>query len=105
MNSAFPRLTTPVIGIITFIYPIVDIVINWAVYGHPLGSAQAAGMMLIAVATLGAYGWGRSFHYGVSPPHPDRCAGFGSQDFVKPMKSSGAARPISSSQCRRQSET
>ncbi|GLQ79893.1 multidrug DMT transporter permease [Mesorhizobium huakuii] len=58
MNSAFPRLTTPVIGIITFIYPVVAIIIDWALYGHPLGPAQAAGMALIAVATLGVrLGW------------------------------------------------
>ena len=58
MNSAFPRLTTPVIGIITFIYPVVAIIIDWAIYGHPLGQAQAAGMALIAMATLGVrLGW------------------------------------------------
>nr|WP_281405645.1 EamA family transporter [Mesorhizobium sp. B2-4-19] len=58
MNSAFPCLTTPVIGIITFIFPVVAIIIDWAVYGHPLGPAQAAGMALIAVATLGVrLGW------------------------------------------------
>lgn len=58
MNSAFPRLTTPVIGILTFIYPVVAIVIDWALYGHPLGPAQAAGMALIALATLGVrLGW------------------------------------------------
>ncbi|CDX52899.1 conserved membrane hypothetical protein [Mesorhizobium plurifarium] len=58
MNSAFPRLTTPVIGILTFIYPVVAILIDWALYGHPLGPAQAAGMALIALATLGVrLGW------------------------------------------------
>jgi drug/metabolite transporter (DMT)-like permease len=58
MNSAFPRLTTPVIGIITFIYPVVAIIIDWAIYGHRLGLAQAAGMALIALATLGVrLGW------------------------------------------------
>lgn len=58
MNAAFPRLTTPVIGIITFIYPVVAIIIDWAIYDHPLGVAQAAGMVMIAVATLGVrLGW------------------------------------------------
>ena len=33
MNSAFPRLTTPVIGVITFIYPVVAIIVDWAIYG------------------------------------------------------------------------
>jgi drug/metabolite transporter (DMT)-like permease len=58
MNSAFPRLTTPVIGVITFIYPVVAIIVDWAIYAHPLGPAQAAGMALIALATLGVrLGW------------------------------------------------
>lgn len=58
MNAAFPRLTTPVIGIITFIYPVVAIIIDWVLYRHPLGPAQAAGMALIALATLGVrLGW------------------------------------------------
>ncbi|TGR36311.1 EamA family transporter, partial [Mesorhizobium sp. M8A.F.Ca.ET.198.01.1.1] len=58
MNSAFPRLTTPVIGIVTFIYPVVAIIIDWALYAHPLRPTQAAGMALIALATLGVrLGW------------------------------------------------
>ncbi|QPC91219.1 DMT family transporter [Mesorhizobium sp. INR15] len=58
MNSAYPRLTTPVIGVITFIYPVVAIIVDWAIYAHPLGLAQAAGMALIALASLGVrLGW------------------------------------------------
>ncbi|WGD29865.1 DMT family transporter [Ancylobacter sp. WKF20] len=58
MYSAYPRLTTPVIGVLTFIYPLVAIVIDWAIYDHPLGVAQAAGMILIALGTLGVrLGW------------------------------------------------
>lgn len=87
MNSAFPRLTTPVIGVLTFIYPVVAIVVDWAIYAHPLGPAQAAGMALIAVATLGVrLGWRFGRRRAVLQPP------------TKPMKSSGTARPISSSQ-------
>ncbi|MBB6467423.1 drug/metabolite transporter (DMT)-like permease [Aminobacter lissarensis] len=58
MFSAYPRLTTPVIGVLTFIYPVVAIIIDWAIYGHPIGIAQGVGMALIAVATLGVrLGW------------------------------------------------
>lgn len=58
MYSAYPRLTAPVIGALTFIYPLVAIVIDWAAYDHPLGIAQAAGMVLIALGTLGVrLGW------------------------------------------------
>lgn len=58
MFSAYPKLTTPVIGVLTFIYPVVAIIIDWAIYGHPIGVAQGVGMALIAVATLGVkLGW------------------------------------------------
>ncbi|MBN8939216.1 MAG: DMT family transporter [Rhizobiales bacterium] len=58
MYRAYPRLTTPVIGVLTFIYPLVAIVVDWVVYAHPLGWMQAAGMGLIALATLGIrLGW------------------------------------------------
>jgi len=58
MYSACPNLSTPVIGVLTFIYPLVAIIIDWVVYGHPLGVAQALGMMLIALGTLGVrLGW------------------------------------------------
>lgn len=58
MYSAYPRLTTPVIGVLTFIYPLVAVIIDWALYAHPLGWAQAAGMALIALGILGVrLGW------------------------------------------------
>lgn len=53
MYSAYPRLETPVIGVLTFIYPLVAIVIDWALYGRPLGPVQALGMLMIALGTLG----------------------------------------------------
>jgi drug/metabolite transporter (DMT)-like permease len=56
--AAYPRLTTPMIGVLTFIYPLVAILVDWAIYDHPLGWAQAAGMVLIAGGTLAVrLGW------------------------------------------------
>lgn len=58
MYSAYPKLSTPVIGVLTFVYPLVAILIDWVVYSHPLGAAQALGMILIAIGTLGVrLGW------------------------------------------------
>ena len=58
MYSAYPKLSTPVIGVLTFIYPLVAILIDWIIYAHPLGIAQALGMVLIALGTLGVrLGW------------------------------------------------
>lgn len=58
MYAAYPRLTTPLIGVLTFIYPLVAILIDWFFYGHPLGLVQSTGMILIAFGTLGVrLGW------------------------------------------------
>ena len=58
MYSAYPRLTTPAIGLLAFIYPLVAIIIDWAVYDHPFGWMRAVGMGLIAAGTLGVRaGW------------------------------------------------
>ncbi|MBD9538923.1 DMT family transporter [Ensifer sp. ENS04] len=62
MYSAFPQLSTPVIGVLTFIYPLVAIIVDWAFYDHPLGAGQALGMALISAGTLGVrLGWRVSF--------------------------------------------
>lgn len=58
MYSAFPCLTTPVIGVLTFIYPVVAILIDWLFYDHPLDLGQSTGMGVIALGTLGVrLGW------------------------------------------------
>lgn len=53
MYSAYPTLTTPAIGVLTFIYPLVAIIVDWAAYDHPFGWVRAVGMGLIAAGTLG----------------------------------------------------
>lgn len=58
MYSAYPKLTTPVIGVLTFIYPVVAIIVDWVFYGHQPGGIQMTGMILIALCTLGVkLGW------------------------------------------------
>ncbi|HAT3849569.1 TPA: DMT family transporter [Serratia marcescens] len=58
MYTAYPKLTTPVIGVLTFIYPLVAIIVDWVFYGHQPGVIQMTGMMLIALCTLGVkLGW------------------------------------------------
>lgn len=53
MYATYPLLPTPVIAILNFVYPAVAILIDWAVYGHPLGALQWLGVVLIVIATLG----------------------------------------------------
>ncbi len=61
MYATYPRLTTPVIGGLTFVYPLSAILIDWKIYHHPLTLTQGAGILLIALGTLGVkLGWGSS---------------------------------------------
>ncbi len=52
MYSAYPALRTPLIGVLTFIYPLVAILVDWTIYGHQPSFAQLLGMGLIAAGTL-----------------------------------------------------
>lgn len=59
MYAAYPRLGTATIGILTFLYPLVAICVDWAVYGHTLGVWQGLGVGLLLFGTLGfQLGWG-----------------------------------------------
>ena len=56
--AAYPQVSTPMIAVLSFVYPLVAISIDRCIYGHPLGPAQATGVALIALATLGVrLGW------------------------------------------------
>ena len=58
MYAAYTRLSTPAIAILTFIYPLVAILIDWSIYGHPLAPLQGVGLILIAGCTIGfRLGW------------------------------------------------
>lgn len=59
MYSAYPQLTTLVIDVLMFVYPLVAIIIDWAIYDHSVGIAQAAGMILIVLGTLASDRAGR----------------------------------------------
>jgi drug/metabolite transporter (DMT)-like permease len=56
--GALPKLTTPVIAVLLFVYPLTAIVVDALVYGRALSVPQLAGMVLIVVASLGVnLGW------------------------------------------------
>ncbi|MFE0757328.1 DMT family transporter [Inquilinus sp. NPDC058860] len=58
MYAAYPKLPTPVIAVLAFVYPASAILADWLVYGHRLGLGQAAGMALIALSSLAVtLGW------------------------------------------------
>ena len=77
MYAAYPRLTMPTIGSLTFIYPLVAILCDRLVYGHRLTPLQLCGAVLIAVSTLGArLGWRIPLRRqgGKKAPHVVRCS-------------------------------
>ncbi|MGW0137127.1 DMT family transporter [Streptomyces sp. NPDC003299] len=52
MYSAYAKLPTSKIAVLAFVYPVVAMVADWAVYGHHIGLVQALGVPLIAWASL-----------------------------------------------------
>lgn len=56
--GALPGLATPVIAVLTFLYPASAVAVDAIVYGRLVDPAQAAGLGLIVLASLGVtFGW------------------------------------------------
>ncbi|MEW9583661.1 DMT family transporter [Paraburkholderia sp. DGU8] len=56
--GALPKLSTPVIAVLLFVYPLTAIAVDALVYGRALSLPQLGGMALIVVASLGVnLGW------------------------------------------------
>jgi drug/metabolite transporter (DMT)-like permease len=59
LYSAIQKLPTPIIGSLSFIYPVVAIVVDNLVFGHSLSLIQLCGGALILLAAAGNnLGWG-----------------------------------------------
>lgn len=59
LYSAIQKLPTPVIGSLSFIYPLVALLVDALVFGHTMTLAQAAGGILILLSAAGNnLGWG-----------------------------------------------
>ncbi|HDS7115035.1 MULTISPECIES: DMT family transporter [Klebsiella] len=71
LYSAIQKLPTPVTGSLSFIYPLVAILVDYLVFHHALAPLQLAGGVLILLAAAGNnLGWGekKPRHGGVSQP-------------------------------------
>lgn len=56
--SAYPYVSTPLLAVLTFVNPLTAIATDWLFFDRLLGPAQAVGMVLIVVSTLGVkLGW------------------------------------------------
>jgi len=51
--SAYPFLPVATIAVVAFVYPLVALLLDYAVYGHALGALQLAGVALIVLGALG----------------------------------------------------
>ena len=61
LYSAIQKLPTPVIGSLSFVYPLVALLVDALVFGHTLSAVQIAGGVLILFAAAGNnLGWGAS---------------------------------------------
>lgn len=59
LYSAIQKLPTPIIGSLSFIYPLVAILVDSLAFGHTLSALQLAGGMIILLAAAGNnLGWG-----------------------------------------------
>jgi len=59
LYSAIQKLPTPIIGSLSFIYPVVALIVDNLVFGHALNLTQLAGGALILLAAAGNnLGWG-----------------------------------------------
>lgn len=56
--SALPQVPVPLIAVLSFVNPMTAIATDWVFFGHLIGPAQALGMVLIVIGTLGVrLGW------------------------------------------------
>lgn len=51
--STYPRLSVVTIAVVSFIYPLVAVLLDYLLYGHRLVLIQMAGIALIVLGTLG----------------------------------------------------
>lgn len=62
--SAYSRLPVVTIAVVSFVYPLVALLLDYLIYGHALVPVQMAGLVLIVLGTLGVNlkwriaGWG-----------------------------------------------
>ncbi|MOA28567.1 EamA-like transporter family protein [compost metagenome] len=58
LYSAIQKIPTSLVGALSFIYPLVAIIVDWAVFGHRLSMMQLLGAAAILLAAAGMnFGW------------------------------------------------
>ncbi|BEM82532.1 hypothetical protein SME41J_18560 [Serratia marcescens] len=62
LYGAIQKIPTPLVGALSFIYPAVAIVVDWAVFGHRLSLLQLLGTLAILGAAAGMMFYKRPFN-------------------------------------------
>lgn len=58
LYSAIQKIPTALVGALSFVYPLVAIIVDWAVFGHRLSLMQLSGAAAILLAAAGMnFGW------------------------------------------------
>lgn len=58
LYGAIQKIPTSLVGALSFIYPVVAIIVDWLVFGHRLSAMQMAGASAILLAAAGMnFGW------------------------------------------------
>ena len=58
LYSAIQKIPTALVRALSFIYPIVAILVDWVAFAHPLGVLQVIGASAILLAAAGMnFGW------------------------------------------------
>ncbi|PMU90287.1 EamA family transporter, partial [Pseudomonas sp. GW704-F3] len=56
--SAIQKIPTALVGTLSFIYPVVAILVDWVAFDHPLSTLQVLGASAILLAAAGMnFGW------------------------------------------------
>lgn len=71
LYAALQKIPTALAGALSFIYPVVAILVDWIAFGHRLGLAQLAGVAAILLAAAGMnFGWSLRLRGCATPGRP-----------------------------------
>ncbi len=75
LYSAIQKIPTALVGALSFIYPVMAALVDWAAFGHRLDAMQLAGAVAILLSAAGmTFGWhirfrGQANRFPLIPPN------------------------------------
>nr|UKE84923.1 DMT family transporter [Pectobacterium sp. PL152] len=72
LYSAIQKIPTALVGALSFIYPVIAALVDWAAFGHRLDAMQLAGTIAILLSAAGmTFGWRITFRGNAGRLAPD----------------------------------